>query len=182
MYDITSSIRVTSYPLHLWHHTHDVRHHNPVCGWHHTRHIYDIVCTIEDVTSTLSQQTTVFMMSHLLQAWHHTHCIFCHHNLSTDITPILYDIKPTICVTSYALYITSHPLFMSSHYCTYDIKSSIYQTTSSILGNIYTIHVTSQPLICVITPTVLTSSHPIFLRHHTRHMYGIFCPIQDITS
>ena len=125
MYDITSSIHETSYPLYLWHHTHYVWHHNPVCWWHHTRHMYDIICTTEDVTSTLSHQTTVFMTSHLLQAWYHTHSIRQYTHAIFVITtsplishPFLYDIKPTICVTSYALYISSHPLFVSSHYCT----------------------------------------------------------------
>ena len=33
---------------------------------------------------------------------------------------------------------------------------------------------TSQPLICAITCTVLTSLHPLFVWHHTRHMYAIF--------
>ena len=61
---IISSIHVTSYPLYLWHHTHYVWHHNPACWLHHTRHMYDIICTTDDITSTLSHQTTVFMMSH----------------------------------------------------------------------------------------------------------------------
>ena len=122
---ITSSIWEISYPLYLWHHTCCVWHHNPVCWWHHTRHMYDIICTTEDVTSALSHQTTLFMTSHPLQAWHHTHCIRCYtHSIFVIITsplishPLLYYIKPTIGVTSYALYITSYPLFMSSHYCT----------------------------------------------------------------
>ena len=50
------------------------------------------------------------------------------------------------------------------------------------IGNLYPIQVTSQLLFCVITPTVLTTSHPIILWHHTRYMYGIFCIIHDITS
>ena len=189
IYDIRSSISVTSYPLYLWHNTHDVWHHSPVCLWHHTRHMYDIICTTEDGTSTLSHKTTVFMMSHALQAWHHahsirhcTHCIFV--ITTSPLIPhlLLYDITPTLCLTSYALYITSHPLLMSSHYCTYNSTTSIYETTSSMQGNLYTILVTSQPLICVITSTVLTTSHPVFVWHHSRHMYGIFTTIQDITS
>ena len=75
MYDIISSICETFCPLYLWHHTHCVWHHNPLCFLHHTRHMYDIICTTEDVTSTLSLQATIFMTSHALQAWHHTPCI-----------------------------------------------------------------------------------------------------------
>ena len=75
MYDITSSICETFCPLYLWHHIHYVWQHNPVCWLHHTWHMYDIICTTEDVTSTLSHQDTIFMTSHPLQAWHHTPCI-----------------------------------------------------------------------------------------------------------
>ena len=47
---------------------------------------------------------------------------------------------------------------------------------------IYTIHVTSQSLVCVITTTVLRASHPLFVWHHSRHRYNIFCTIEDIIS
>ena len=131
MYDITYSIHVTFYPLYLWHHIHYVWQHNTVCFLYHTRHMCDIICTTDDITSTLSHQTTVFMISHALQAWHDNHCIR-HHNhcifvittsplisspILYDIISTLYDVIPTIYVTSYALYITSYQLLMSSHYC-----------------------------------------------------------------
>ena len=41
---------------------------------------------------------------------------------------------------------------------------------------------TSQSLVCIITPTVLRASHPLFVWHHTRHRYNIFCTIEDIIS
>ena len=147
MYDITYSIHVTSYPLYLWHHVHYVWQHKIVCCWYHTRHMCDIICTTDDITSTLSNQTTVFMMSHPLQAWHDTHCIRHHTHCIFVITtsplisyPLLYDIICTICVTSCALYITSYQLLMSSHYSTYDITASIYETSSSMYGHIYTLY------------------------------------------
>ena len=43
-----------------------------------------------------------------------------------------------------------------------------------------TCHITAT--ICVITPTVSTRSHPLFLWHHTLHMCGIICIIQHITA
>ena len=139
MYDLSYSINGTSYPLYLWHHIHYVWQHNTVCGWYHTWHMCDIICTTDDITSTLSHQTTVFMMSHPLQAWHQTHCIrHCTHCIFVIRTspllsyPPLYDIIRSICVTSYALYITSYQLLMSSHYSTYDSTTSIYETTSSM--------------------------------------------------
>ena len=139
MYDITSSIHVTSYLIYLWHHIHYVGNHNAVCGWHHTQNIYDNICTADDITSTLSNQATVFILSHPLQAWHHTHsirhrphCIFVITTSPLISHPIVYDIMPSLCVPSYALHITSHLLLISSHYCTYDITTSTYKTTSSM--------------------------------------------------
>ena len=128
------------HPIHyLWHHFHYVWQHNTVCCWYHTRHMCDIIFTTDDITSTLSHQTTVFTISHPLQAWHHTHCIrhrthciFVITNSPLISYPLLYDIIPTICVTSDALYITSYQLLKSSHYCTYHITASIYETTSSM--------------------------------------------------
>ena len=149
----------------------------------------DILCTADDITSTISHQTTVFMMSHPLQALHHTPCIrYCTHCIFVITTspqishPLLYDITPTICVTSYSLYITSYPLLMSSHYSTYESTTLTYETTSSMQFKMYTIPVISQSLVCVITPTVLRASHTLFEWHHTQHRYSILCTIEDITS
>ena len=132
----------------------------------------DILCTADDITSVLSHQTTVFMMSNPLQKWylvpcirHCTHCIFVITTSPLISQRISNDITPTFCVTSYALYTTSHPVLMSSHYCTYDIKTSICKSTSITLGNIYTIHETSQPL--------SVSSHPLYRQHHTHSLYDV---------
>ena len=135
----------------------------------HTNHSIYAVTSTSGMTSYSLYQT-----SHTLY--------LCHHNLSTDITPSLVShqthyMSDIIC-TIYN--ITSTPYFIT--YCTYDITPSIYETKSSMQGNIYTTHVTSQPLICVITHNILTASHPFFVWHHTRHMYGMFCTIHDITS
>ena len=139
MYDLMYSIHVTSGLQYLWHYVHYVWQHSTVWVWYHTRHMYDIICTTDDITSTLSHQTPIFMMSHPLWACHHnhsirqcTHCIFVITTSPLISYPLLDDIIPTICVTSYALYITSHQLLMSSHYYTYDITASIYETTSSM--------------------------------------------------
>ena len=132
----------------------------------------DILCTADDIAYTLSHHTTVFIMSHPLQAWHHTLCIRYWTNCIFVITtsplilhPLLNDITPSFCVTSYALYRTSHAILMSLQYCSYDITASIYETTSSMRGNIYTIHETSQPL--------SVSSHPKYRLHHTHSLYDI---------
>ena len=136
IYDITYGILVTAYLLCLWYHIHYEWQHNTVCCWYRTRHMCDIICTTDDITSTLSHQTPIFMMSHPLSALHHkhsirqrTHSIFVNTTTPLISYPLLYDILPTICVTSCALYITSYkslchhtsvlmtsqPLYMKPH-------------------------------------------------------------------
>ena len=139
--DITATICMTSHPVYLWHHIHYIYDiistkydMTTLCvDDGNTRHMYDILCIADDNARTLSHQTTVFMISHPLQAWHHTpcirhctHCIYVIRPSPLTSHPPLYDITPTFCMTSYDLYITSHPILMSSHYCTYDITASIY--------------------------------------------------------
>ena len=93
-----------------------------------------------------------------------------------------------LCVRSHPLlnditvYITSYPLLMSSHYCTYDSTTLTYEATSSMQFKIYTIHVISHSLVCVMTPTLSRASHPLFVWHHTHHRYSIYCTVEDITS
>ena len=148
--DVTTlGIYMTSFalqkPLHPLYHT------KPQSLWLHIHFRHDITPPISDVAPTVS-------LSSQPLHWYHTH--FC-------MT------SQTISVTSYALY-TSYPLLMSSHYSTNDSTSLTYETTSSMQFKIYTSHVTSHSLVCVITPTLLW--------HHTRHRYSIFYTIEDITS
>ena len=147
-----------------------------------------ILCTADDIASTLSQQTTVFMMSHPLQAWHHTPCIrHCTHCIFVITTsplishPLLNDITPTFCVTSYVLYITSPPILLSSHYCTYDITTSIYEPYP-VYKATYTLYMRHHSQYLCPHTHCIDNITPTFVWHHTRHMCGIICPIQDITS
>ena len=104
------------------------------CRWHHIHSI---------------NKTTVFIMSHPLQAWYHGPCIrHCTHCIFVITYPLFYDIIPTLRVTPYALHITSYQLLMSSHYCTYNITASICMTP-------YALHMTSHPLF-------MTSHHFIY--------------------
>ena len=129
--DILSTIFITSYPLCMTTQYCVLLIPHSAYVWQHL--------TTDDITSTLSQWTTVFMMSYPLQAWHnthfirhHTHCIFLITTSPLISYPLLYDIIPTICVTSNAFYITSYQLLMSSHYSTFDNRASMYDTTSSM--------------------------------------------------
>ena len=114
---------------------------------------------------------------------HPSHPLYlCHHNLSTGIT---------------LTFVCHHTEYMCDIICTlYNITSTPYVITLLYLWhhNLYIwnhilyvgqhIHYT-----CEITATSLCHhshcidiSHPIFVPHHTRHMYDIFCTIHDIRS
>ena len=189
--DITATICMISHPVYLWH---------PI------NYIYNIIPTMYDGTILCVDETTpgICMTSFELQKmshplFHTNHSIYavtstsgmtsyslyqtshtlylCHHNLSTDITPSLVShqthyMSDIIC-TIYN--ITSTPYFIT--YCTYDITPSIYETKSSMQGNIYTTHVTSQPLICVITPTLLRTSQQLYGGYHIRYICEIISPV-----
>ena len=113
--DITATICITSHPVYLWHHIPSIyditstKYDITTLGsWHNTRHMYDILCIVDDIAPTLSHQNTVFMMSHPLQAGqqsscirHRTHCIYVITPSPLTSHPLLYDITPAICVTSY---------------------------------------------------------------------------------
>ena len=126
------------------------------------------------------------MMSHLLQAWHHTrcirhrtHCIFVITTSPLISHPLLYDITPTICVTAYAHCITSHPLLMSSHFWHHNLY--IWNHIQYVGQHIpYTWDITVTNL-CHHTHCfdIITST---LGWHHPRHIYGKFFAIKDITS
>ena len=117
MEHILTTIFMTSYPLCMTsQHCVLIRHHWAYV-WHH---LYYRRCHIHSITPShnLYDFTSI-------QAWHHTpcirhrtKCIFVIRTFRLISHTILYDITPTISVTSYALYITSYPLLMSSHYYT----------------------------------------------------------------
>ena len=116
---ITSTVLMISHQMYFWDHI----------LYNSRQHIH---CIRNDSLWICVITPTRSMTSHPFYAWHHTHCIFVITTSPLISHPLLYDIKPTIYVTSYRLYITSHPLLMSSHYFTYDISTSVYETTSSL--------------------------------------------------
>ena len=195
--DITATVCMTSHPVY---------------PWHHIYYIYDIISTKYDITTLYVYdatpgicmtsfalqmtthplyhiQPTVFMMSHPLQGGQHspcirhrTHCIFVITTSPLISHPLLYDITPTICVTSYALYITSYPLLMSSQYCTYESTTLTYETTSSTQFKIYTIHLTSQSVVCVITHTIFDIVSTVSVSSHSLYWWYHKNCISEITS
>ena len=139
-----------------------------------------------DIAYTLSQQTTVFMMPHPLQAWHHTpwirHCTHCILVITTSPLishPLLNAITPSFCVTSYALYRTSHPILMS-HSTVLMTSQPLYMKPHPVCRATYTLYMRHQShYLCPhtqsidnITPTLCTTSHSPYVWHrlpYTRH-------------
>ena len=99
--DLTSTVSVSSHPPFWWYHTLCMCHITPtICITSYTLykasqpHLMTSHQTIYDTTSTVS------LSSHPDYQSHNLHC--------------MYDIRATICMTSYELHMTSHPLFMIS--------------------------------------------------------------------
>ena len=172
-WDILSTIFMTSYPLcmtsqpcvlmtphsaYVWHHLHYRR-----------RHIHSITPShnLYDFTSTSG------MTSHpLYQTLHPLY--LCHHNLSTDITPIfvwhqthymcdiictIYIITSTLCVIT-LLYLGHHNVYIWNH---------IHNVGQNIHYIHYTCHI-SAPILChhthcidTITPTLIMTWHSAYV-------------------
>ena len=114
-----------------------------------------------DIISTLYDITRVY-------SWHHIHCIH-------DITPTVYDI-------TYTLLVTSQPLYLwKDTNSVYDIL--VYMTSHMVCewqhNHCIRCHI---HCICVITPTWLTISYPVYVWNHTHCMYDTRGTVYDITS
>ena len=126
--------------------------------WHPTHFIYDTLCTIHNVTSTLWVHTIVVTTLHTLHSLHHTHYIQHHTHDNAKVylpsqplyltlhplylchqTQCINCITPTLCMTLHTLSMTSHSVcmashehFMTPHLYRYDITSSIFMTSYPI--------------------------------------------------
>ena len=93
--------------------------------WHHTHFIYDIFCTIHNVTSTLWVHTIVVTSLHPLHSWHHTHHTLCktshtwqHKSYICHLTLYIWQYIHCICVVKPSVSILLHPLSVW-HYTLY---------------------------------------------------------------
>ena len=150
-----------------------------MCWWHHTQHLCDILCTAGDIMYILLPQTTVFMMSHPLQAWHYIprirHCTHCIFSISVPIIPqqlsvwhhahYIYDTTVSMYDITWTLYgLTPLELWHHKEYI-YDLMK-IYIISMLLLSwkhNNYTWHLTHyfwhhSHCICAATPAVLLLS------------------------
>ena len=121
--------------------------------------MFDILCTADDIASTLSHQTMLFMMSHPLHASHHT--------------PIS-GIAPTVSFSSQPLHWYHTHFWMTKH------PPSVWHPMPYIEHHIHslchhsTVLMTSQPLYMKTHP-VCRATYALHMRHHSEYL----CPHTD---
>ena len=128
--------------------------------------MFDILCTADDIASTLSHKTTLFMMSHPLHTSHHT--------------PVS-DIAPTVSLSSPPLHWYHTHFWMTSH------PPSVWHPIPYIEHHIQSLHhhstvlMRSQPLymkphpVCRATYTLYMKYHSHYLCPHTHCIDNITC-------
>ena len=130
MCDIISPMFLTKYPLSMTSQPSVLMSPHSAYVWHPLHCRWPRIHSITPNNSIYDVTSTSGMTSHALYQTLHP-LYLCHHNLSTDITPSFKWHHTHLLCDIIWLYRTSHPILMSSHYCTYDIKTSIYEKTSS---------------------------------------------------
>ena len=134
--------------------------------------MFDILCTADDISSTLSHQATLFMLSHPLHASYHT--------------PVS-DIAPTVSFSSQPLH------WYHTHFCMTSPQASVWHHMHYIELHIQslchhsTLLMTSQPLYMKPHP-VCRATYTLYMRHvshslcpHT-HCIDIITPTLCMTS
>ena len=115
IYDITCTVFMSSLPWYLTLHPQYLCPTTPLSRisehlylWHHNHFIYDILCTIHNVTSTQWVQTIVVTTLHPLHSCHRTHYIWHHTHDNTKvisaISPSISDSASTVSVSSKTVY------------------------------------------------------------------------------
>ena len=115
--------------------------------WHHTRHRYSIIFTIEDITSSLYEIKPPFL-------WHHTHYILYHIDAISFTTFTLLMISKQIYLWDLILYICWHHIICI------------------VFNNLFTMFLPSQQLYLCLTPTLSMISHPLYIWHCTQYMFN----------
>ena len=159
IYDTTHTAFMTTQRLYLRFHPQYLTS-QPLYQCHH-------ICCIDDITTSMEVITlgiritwyTFYMKSH----WQ-----FMISMLSIyDITTTIFDM---VCMLS----LSSHPLYWWYHTnCIYEISSAIYDDIISIVYNIFTTFVTSQPLYLCLTPSLSMISQPLYVWHYTHYMFHV---------
>ena len=158
---------LTWYPMYLCNQPTWLMTSQPMHVWNHTHCMYDTIGILYDLTSTLADNTALFVC-------HGTHSVY-------DIICIIYDATHTVCITTQALYLTwnqlklpFNPLYMSSHilcqrhhtYCVRHHRWHMY------------------PSICIIHDIISTlyDNNPYYLWHHMHYIHYNTHIIYDISS
>ena len=187
MNDLTATICMTSYVLHMTsHRLFRTSHHfiyassplyltsRPVYMCHHTQYISDIT-------------DTVYMTSHPVYLWHRIHYIYDIISSKYYTTPCVDDTTLGICMTTFALQMTSHPLYHIKPQCLWchihfrhDLTAPIRHHTHCIFV-ITTSPMVSHPLLYDITPTFCVRSYSLYISWHPILMSSHHCT-DDITT
>ena len=168
---------------------------HPLCGWHHTHSMYDIIFSMHGITWTTLYDITPLYVYHI--------------HYKYDIISNIYDITHTVFMTiehlhlkSHPLYLTSQPLYQCHHTCCIDDITSMEVITldkrmasytfymkshSQFMISMLSIHditttafMTSDLLYMTSHPRFMTS-HPLYLWHHT-HSICVITPNISILS
>ena len=173
VYDITATMCMTSYALH-------VTSHPQFSTSHHF--MYDIRSILSDLTSTVSllshppyqwYHSTVCMNSHPVDLWHHLHYIYDMISTKYDVTTLCVDEATlSICMTSFALQMKTHPLYLTKPqylWCHIHFRHDNTAPVSDI-APLYLCH-----------HTFSTDISPTFVWHHTHLLCDIIWTINNIT-
>ena len=178
---------LTLHSVYFWHYTKYTNFLKEVNVCHHSLYKYDTICTTYDITSTLADNTPLFLC-------HGTNSVY-------DIICIIYDVTHTVCMTKQALYLTwntlkltslplhmsSHPLFWRHHtysvryhrWHTYAIIWFIHDMISTLYNNLYYlwyhmhyIHSITR-IIYYISSTLYDVTFTMCVTSHNDPIYGI---------
>ena len=137
--------------------------------WNHTHCMYDTIGTLYDITSTLADNTPLFVC-------HGTHSVY-------DILYIIYDVTRTVCMTTLGLYLTWNLLKLTS--------LSLYMSSHTLCWRHYTCSVRHHrrhmyAIICIIEDIIFTLYDNLYylwqcyitewpcLWHQSLYIYDIF--------
>ena len=137
IYDITCTVFMSSLPRYLTLHRQYLCPHNPstydlwtLYVWHDTHLIYDISCTIQNVTSTLWVHTVDVTTLNPLHSWPNTQYIQHH---THDNTKVLSGISPC--------YLKVHPLYLCHQtQCINCITPSLCMTLHTMYDTTFIMH------------------------------------------
>ena len=166
-------LKLPSHPLCMSSHPLGQRHHT-YCVRHHRWHMYAIKCTIQDIISTLYDNS-------IWNLWHYMHYIQYITRIIYDNSSPLYDVTFTICGTSHndSIYdikpymFMTYSLYMASH-------TVLWPHTIVCLHSHYAWYYTQS--IFDITQNVAILWQEVNVSHHSLYMYDTICTTYDITS